>query len=418
MTNKKTVILGSIFFLSCINLLFIIWFFKVHRYLPPPFFSNVTDTFNDFYNTLYWTNHEGIYDIWGSVYPPINFLFLKFYQVLFMGEISNIWTPHKIRESESSNIFPLLITYGISLIAAIRISFNGIASMKIQFILFFVFLFSPAFLFSLERGNLIILCIPVLSWYIFSNNQISRSMALALLVNIKPYFFIIYIIQIINKESHQANKDFLFLLPVFSLIIFFASGLLLNQEFYLMPLNLLGFATKSGLLSPTEVLSFPSTISAFSYFRGLVTEFSLPPIFGYLSKLLVYFYLLRTLILIAKNKVNFDDITIFSIIFLTNYSISTGGYGILFYIPAIALMYKQGDFILLGLIVLFLFIGLWDVIPIYRYSVGDNIAYLSGELVKVESYISLGSISRPTANFAVLVLFFKNLEKRYSSGSI
>ena len=81
-------------------------------------------------------------------------------------------------------------------------------------------------------------------------------------------------------------------------------------------------------------------------------------------------------------------------------------------------MYKQGDFILLGLIVLFLFIGLWDVIPIYRYSVGDNIAYLSGELVKVESYISLGSIIRPTANFAVLVLFFKNLEKRYSSGSI
>jgi hypothetical protein len=64
-----------------------------------------------------------------------------------------------------------------------------------------------------------------------------------------------------------------------------------------------------------------------------------------------------------------------------------------------------------------MYIGIWDLLPIYQYSGGEMNVYLSGEVVKIKPYLSFGSIVRPIANFAVLVLFFKNLEKRYLHGT-
>ena len=352
MKDKQAVYLGGILFLSAINFLYVAWFFEANRYLPPPFFYDVNDTFMDFYNTLYWSGHEGIYDIWRSVYPPLNFLLLKTYQFLFFDEVSEMWDPSTIRGLEAGNIIPLILIYSVSLIIAVIISFKSIMRLKVQFIVFLIVLLSPAFLFAVERGNLIILCLPGLSWYIFTKNQISRALAFAILINLKPYFIIFYIVQLLNYKSQQENKDFLFLSPIFALIIFFFSGLLLKEHFYLVPLNLIGFATNSSQISPGEALSFPSTITAFSHFRGLVTEFSIPPIFGHLAKLIVYIYLMKFFLLIYKHKINFQDLCIFSIIFLTNYSTSTGGYSLLYYIPALALLYAKKDWTILGIIII------------------------------------------------------------------
>lgn len=412
MKDKKAIFLGGILFLSCINFLYIAWFYKVHRYLPPPFIYDKENTFMDFYNTLYWSGQEGIYSVWKSVYPPLSFLFLQLYQLLFLDDISEFRDGFVIRQVMGGQTFPLLVIYTLSLFVAVGISLRQIADLKTQIIVFLICLLSPAFLFAIERGNLIILCVPFLSWFIFSKDQIYRALSLAILINLKPYFAIFYIVQLINVKIRKENKEFLFLAPVFALILFLITGLLLNQEFYLMPINLLGFATNSALLSPTDVLSFPSSITAFAYFRGLVTELSIPPIIGYLLKVLVYFYLIKSLLLVYKYKISLDDLAIFSVIFITNYSISTGGYGMLYYIPALVLLYKQKNFAVLILIVTSMYIGIWDLIPIYKYDGGDMNVYLSGETANIEPYISLGSIIRPIANFAVLVLFYKSLKKR------
>jgi len=411
MKKRESYALDAIFILTCINIFYIALYFEVNRYLPPPFFHDKQDTFMDFYNTMYWAGHEGIYDVWNSIYPPINFIILKIYQFLFMGEVAHDLDGFAIRGQD--NITPLLFIYIISLIIAIEISYSSIVDLKRKFIIIIIFLFSPPFLFALERGNLIILCLPVVSWLLFSKNKISRSLALALLINLKPYFFIFYIIQLLNVKSHQENKEFLFLSPVFSLILFLVTGLILNQEFYLIPVNILGFAANSAILSPENVLSFPSSIASFSHLRGLASEFRLPPILGYLAHLVVWIYLIKTILLIYKKNISFEDLFIFSIIFLTNYSTSTGGYGLLYYIPTLPLFYKQKDWVLLITIVICIYIGIWDLIPIFQYNGDSTRVFLSGEMVKIEPFISLGSIIRPIANFAVLVLFFKNLEKRY-----
>lgn len=417
MKDKKALFLYGTLFLSCINFLYILWFYRSHRYLPPPFVFDKENTFMDFYNTLYWSGQDGIYTIWQSVYPPLSFLFLQLYQFLFLDDISGFSDGFEIRQVVGRHILLLISIYAISLLIAVRICFKKITNIKIQIIIFLICLLSPAFLFAIERGNLILLSIPILGWFVVAKNQIGRAIALAILVNLKPYFAILYIVQLFNVKTHRENRDFLFLAPIFSLTLFLVAGLLLNQEFHLMPMNLLGFATNSALLSPTEVLSFPSSITAFAYLRSLVIEFSVPPIVGYLAKLLVYAYLIKSLLLIFKYEVKFEDLAIFSIIFITNYSISTGGYGVLYYIPAIALLYKQREYVLLTIIIAIMYIGIWDLLPIYQYSGREMNVYLSGEVVKIKPYLSFGSIVRPIANFAVLVLFFKNLEKRYLHGT-
>lgn len=418
MKNKRTIFLGGILFLSCINFAYIAWSYGYNGYLPPPFVFDKANTFMDFYNTLYWSGQDGIYSIWNSVYPPLNFLFLQAYQFLFLDDLLGFGDAFVIRQEAGGQISPLVSIYVICLLIAVSVSFRQIAGLKTIIILFVIFLLSPAFLFAIERGNLILLSIPVLSWYIFSNKQTNKALALAVLVNLKPYFIIFYIVQLFNLKTHKESGNLLFLAPIFSLILFLVTGLLLNQEFHLLPLNFFGFATNGGVLNPADILSFPSSIIAFAYLRGFITEFSIPPIYGYLAKLVVYLYLIKSLLLIYKSKLNFEDLAIFSIIFITNYSISTGGYGILYYIPAIALLYKQNNYLLVAIIISSMYVGIWDIVPIYRYNGGDMDVYLSGESLKVASFISLGSIIRPAANFLVLLLFFKNIQKRYSYAPI
>lgn len=417
MSKKQVIFLYGIFLLACINLFYVVWFFMNHRYLPAPFVYDKENTFMDFYNTLYWSGRDGIYSVWESVYPPLSFLFLQGYQILFTDDLSRFTDGFDIRHALGSDIFPLLGIYIASLLISVGISFRSMVDRKTQVIIFLIFLISPPFLFALERGNLIILSLPILSWFIFTTRQISKAMALAILINLKPYFVIFYVIQLLNVKTHKEQKDFLFLAPVFTAIIFLSTGLLLGQEFYLMPINLLGFATNRTLLSPSDVLSFPSSLASYAYLRGLITEFSIPSFLGYFSKAIIYLYLIKSALVIFKAKVDCDDLAIFSVIFITNYSISTGGYGILYYIPIIAILYKQKYYAFISFNAL-IFVGIWDLIPIYRLNSVVMDVYLSSEKIQIDAYIGFGSILRPLFNLCILILFFANLKNKYLNDKI
>ena len=51
-------------------------FFSQNSYLPQPFVFDTNDTFMDWFNTAYWANNPGAYDVWRSIYPPLSFVFL------------------------------------------------------------------------------------------------------------------------------------------------------------------------------------------------------------------------------------------------------------------------------------------------------------------------------------------------------
>ena len=122
--------------------------------------------------------------------------------------------------------------------------------------------------------------------------------------------------------------------------------------------------------------------------------------------------------LASKKTVKFEDLAILSVIIITNYSISTGGYGLIYYIPILVILYQQRFYSLIVIIVTTIYLGVWDIIPIYSYG-GDYMqVYLSGEQVRIESYLGLGSIIRPLVNFAILILFYNNLKKKYLNAQI
>jgi len=273
MISKKIVLITLLVLVGICNFLFIAYFFYQNRYLPAPFILDKNDTFMDFFHTLYWSQNDGIYTEWKSIYPPLNFLILDFFYEFFIGDLNG--TPFEYRKQSLSKLFGIGVIFASCLLASIKISYGKLVNLKYQLLLIFFFLLSPPFLFALERGNLLILCLPLLSLYILPLNNIYKSFILSLLVNLKPYFLILYIVVFINSKINNENKDLIFLMPIFSLIIFLSTGLILNQEFYLLPFNLFGFSNAGAILSPYNILTFPSSISSFIFLNEIIPDFKI-----------------------------------------------------------------------------------------------------------------------------------------------
>lgn len=57
------------------------YFFSQNGYLPQPFFYDPHDTWMDWFNPAYWAYEPGTYDSWGSIYPPLSFVFLRIFSI-------------------------------------------------------------------------------------------------------------------------------------------------------------------------------------------------------------------------------------------------------------------------------------------------------------------------------------------------
>jgi len=143
----------------------------------------------------------------------------------------------------------------------------------------------------------------------------------------------------------------------------------------------------------------------------LEDEVSILTLIGYFLKILMYWYLIKGFLLIYKIGINFDNSVIFSVILITNYSITTGGYGFLFYLPVIALLYRNNENFLLSIIVLMISAGILDFIQVYTYHGYVQSIYLSGEKSLVDLSLTLGSVVRPFINLIALIFFIENFKK-------
>lgn len=410
-SNKKTIdrYCFLTFILSIINVAYIIIFYKNNKYLPEPFLHDKSDTFMDFYYPLFWALHDGAYSIWHSVYPPVNFVILKIYHALFLMDLPEVKDANELRKF-SRYYPPYFIFIYISLFFfTIQLSFTRILDSKNRLLVFIALLLSPPVLFGLERGNLIFFSLLFFAIYIQCHSVFLKILILSLLINIKPYFAVIYLMEILRR----GNRDIILMTPLNTLIVFLISEAIFNQDAYLIIPNLLGFASKQ-IFSPYEIFSFPSTVIAFGNINRLVTNINLPIYLLYIPKILVYVLLLLCLRLFAKYKINSNYSSIFVVIFLTNYSISTGGYGIIYYIAIAPLLYITREFKILYLVYLGLFLGIWDFIPLFsiKESWGMNI-YLSEQFSDIDVNFRLGSVVRPIVNFMVLCIYYNSLRSKF-----
>jgi hypothetical protein len=53
-----------------------LWRLAWRGYLPQPFYYRTAESLMDLYTPAFWANHADAYDRWGSLYPPLSFVYL------------------------------------------------------------------------------------------------------------------------------------------------------------------------------------------------------------------------------------------------------------------------------------------------------------------------------------------------------
>ena len=180
------IIEGCLIALMAAGLIWCGLFFIRERYLPPPFTFDTNDTFMDWFNTAYYAVNGGIYDSWGSIYPPISFDFLKIFSVnscysgdAFSGRDCDWFGRLTLYSFFVLNIWLVFKTYKL-------VDRNSAAVRT------FALCAGLPMLFALERGNLIVPCFTA---FVLGQGRLLKSarlkwLAVAVSINFKPYLLL------------------------------------------------------------------------------------------------------------------------------------------------------------------------------------------------------------------------------------
>ena len=171
-------------------------FFREHGYLPQPFVFDTNDTFMDWFNTAYWANNQGAYDVWRSIYPPLSFVFLD----LFSLPGCYLQSPFYARDCDwlgRAAIYGFFALNIVLLWLSFRCADHTTAPMRTA-----AMALGLPLLFTLERGNLILVCFAafMLAHGPLLKSRLWRGMAAAVTINFKPYLVLPVFALAIRRE--------------------------------------------------------------------------------------------------------------------------------------------------------------------------------------------------------------------------
>lgn len=404
-------VLYLILLLELINVSYYLYSFSTHSYLPSPFILDKNDTFMDFYNPLFWVVKDGFYTDFNSVYPALNYFFLKIFTLgITPDQVSD---PFQLRNDFP--IFGLVISFIYVLIILIVVNIGEWRKVNfgLKGLIFLACVISVPVLFGLERGNLIFLALLFLACYLSTSNLWIKAIFLGLLINIKPYFAIL-LIQYLN--IHQFNKTELMQSMLLSATIFFVSGIFAGINFTDFFKAYLLFSN-STTLTAEGVVALPHSIASMSVINKLINfgEGSRYTFWFSLLKVVNYISVLFLLYVALVKRLTPLELLIASIVILTNFSISTGGYILIIYIVLIPYLLQSKEYNKLLFFILFIYALPLDWINILELNHQYNYSYLGGNLLINEPtfFLSIGSIFRPILNFLLLIIFLLHLLRKY-----
>lgn len=401
----RTVLISLFFIINCTAIAFgAIYFFK-YGYLPAPFYYDKSDTFMDLFNPLYWAYNDGRYTEWKSVYPPLNFLFLRLLDFVF-GGASYVFAPY-MREHSPFIIGVVVAIYLTIPAMVLKMQYGKDFSVTEKFFLYFVIIFSPPMLFALERGNLILLA-PILLAFAVSRRGLKRSTCIAVLINIKAYLLLLLIFYLIKRNW----RDLLICICMAG-VIFVVSGWLIDPNYYLFFTNIINFSNGGGMFSLREVMSMPSSISAYAYVLKNPSAFAL--LSAHMSAATVSYLVVAlevvklscltaslAIVSIKASAIRDVEILALLVVVVSNLGIWVGGYTMILYIVLIPIFLKMHlKWVFLGLVAL-IYLPL-DLIPLMKESIGTQYSYLSNAYVSVDWTLGFGSFVRPLLNLALLL---------------
>jgi hypothetical protein len=179
------------------SIVYTVWFLLRTGFLPQPFFYDIGDTWMDWFNTAYWGRDPGTYDNWGSVYPPLTFLFLN---ALTMGRCYEGTLGYAARSCDWFGVVTLhgIFILNIFLVAKAYLANDRRTALPRTLAAACGF---PA-LVALERGNALLMCF---TFFILAYSPIMRSarlrwIAAGIAINLKIYLLAAFVPLILRRR--------------------------------------------------------------------------------------------------------------------------------------------------------------------------------------------------------------------------
>jgi hypothetical protein len=175
------------------------WTLHVFRdagYLPQPFVFDTNDTYMDWFNSAYWANNSGIYDVWRSIYPPLSFVFLD--ATSLPGcYLHNSFTARDCDWLARATIHAFYLIDVVLAWVCFRRLDRRTAPMRTLAIAL-----GLPMLFTLERGNLILVAF---AFFMIAHGPVTASkpwrwFAAAVTINFKPYL-------VLPMFAHAVKRD-------------------------------------------------------------------------------------------------------------------------------------------------------------------------------------------------------------------
>ena len=399
--------------LMVLTLSYYIYSYQYLGYLPSPFFYDKSDTFMDLFNPMHWSCNGGAYSEWGAIYPPLSFLFLKF-AYLTIGH-SDCLTSLNIRALSPSIMWVVSAFYLFGCMAVFATKAWRDFTLDRRVLIFIASLLSTPMLYALERGNLILLA-PLFLAIALSERRYAQALALAILINLKPYFALLLLLYPLKIDFKWGA-----IAVFFSGFLFLITGLLFDDHFFMFFRNIFNFSQESSF-SGRELIGFPSSISAFSYFLKIpnvfdvVSKFLNPEVIKQTAELIEvvkWSSIVYALITITKksNLLTEGEVIATLLVIISNLGVWVGGYILVLYftlIPILNMMrFRLVYFFILAVIAMPL-----DLIVLSSADIGQQYSYLSDSIVNVHWTLGIGSFLRPILNLLLLALLTYEIFKR------
>lgn len=183
--RKKALIIELLLFLMLLSsVAYTLWYLFDKGYLPVPFYYGSASLFTDWTASAFYANNAGEYTSFNSVYPPLSFVFLRFFSIHGCYEYNDIFSS---RDCDWVMPATLVMFFIINLCVAYRA--YAVLDKPTALMRAIAVGFGLPSLAALERGNLII---PCFTFFMLGNSRFFKSAILkwvssAIAINFKPY---------------------------------------------------------------------------------------------------------------------------------------------------------------------------------------------------------------------------------------
>jgi hypothetical protein len=382
-------------------------YFADKGYLPSPFIFDKSNSFMDLFHTMWWASNDGRYTEWGSVYPPLNFILLNIIKWISLGGAS-FSDSFALRDAGYSIKVIFIYLYLLTPIIVLKTNSWESFSVGQKALIYLVVILSTPMLFALERGNLVIFTLIFLALTL-SSSGLRRSVSIAILINLKPYFALLLIYYVIKRRWND-----LLSCTLISGGLYLIAGLMLDINFLLFIENTIHFSKNEALFSLREVMSMPSSISSFSYVLSsdalkvsprfhILNAATLATIIEVTKWLIIVAMLLA--LIYAHKHLSDNQIIAALVVTITNLGIWVGGYSLIFYIALIPIFQTMKLRSIYYGILLLIFMPLDFFTLLDRSELfSAQYSYLSDSWVQVEWTLGAGSIFKPVLNLLLLTV--------------